>query len=184
MKLQTLRTEQRGLDRALHTGRERFLLELRGLLRRKMGFTDVARDTGLNRESLYRTLAKDGNPRFDTLARLLALLGYRFSVVPIGDRFSGDGRAAAMAAKYVWWQPPERALEDRRVLLAQMMTLGTVADTRWLLARVPESELRSVLLDPPIGVFNGRSWNFWHLRLGLIPTPPLPARRPLRDAPQ
>lgn len=93
------------------------------------------------------------------------------------DRFTSDKRAASMARKYVWWQPPERTLEDRRLFLAQMMTVGTLDDVRWLLARVPASELRRVLHDPPVGVFNGRSWNFWHLRLGLTPTPPLPARR-------
>ena len=57
-----------------------------------------------------------------------------------------------------------------------MMTLGTVDDIRWLLARVSEDELRRVLNDPPIGVFNGRSWNFWHLRLGSVPVPELPTR--------
>ena len=85
-----------------------------------------------------------------------------------------------MARKYVWWQPPERTLEDRRLFLAQMMTLGTAADMRWLLSRVPTSELRRVLRDPPIG---SRSWNFWHLRLGLTPTPDLPARRLPREMP-
>ena len=96
---------------------------------------------------------------------------------------TGDERATAMARKYVWWQPPERTLEDRRPFLAQMMTLGTAADMRWLLSRVPTSELRRVLRDPPIGIFNRRSWNFWHLRLGLTPTPELPARRLPREMP-
>ena len=64
-----------------------------------------------------------------------------------------------------------------------MMTLGTVADIRWLLSRVSTSELRRVLRDPPIGIFNRRSWNFWHLRLGLTPTPELPARRLPREMP-
>ena len=82
-----------------------------------------------------------------------------------------------MARKYVWWQPPEHTLEDRPLFLAQMMNLGTAADVRWLLALVSTSELR----DPPIGVFNPRSWNFWHLRLGLTPTPELPARRLPRE---
>ena len=42
-----------------------------------------------------------------------------------------------MARKYVWWQSPERTLRDRRLLLAQMMTLGTADDARWLVSRVP-----------------------------------------------
>ena len=94
------------------------------------------------------------------------------------DRLSADERAAAMARKYVWWQSPERTLRDRRLLLAQMMTLGTADDARWLVSRVPAApELRGVLRDPPVGVFNRRSWVFWRRRLGLDPAAPLPPRR-------
>lgn len=93
------------------------------------------------------------------------------------DRLTGDERSAAMALKYVWWQPAASTLADRRLLLAQMMTLGTVDDVRWLLARVSEADLRRVLLDPPVGVFNRRSWSFWRGRLGLDPAAGLPARR-------
>ena len=60
----------------------------------------------------------------------------------------GDERAAAMARKYVWWQPPERTLRDRRLLLAQMMTLATVDDARWLVSNVSADELRGVLRPP------------------------------------
>ncbi len=102
----------------------------------------------------------------------------------MADSLTGDERAAAMARKYVWWQPPERTLEDRRLFLAQMMTLGTVADIRWLLSRVQVSELCRILRDPPTGIFNRRSWNFRHLRLGLTPTPKLPTRRPPREMPR
>ena len=93
------------------------------------------------------------------------------------DRLIADERCAAMASKYVWWQPAESTLADRRLLLAQMMTLGTVDDVRWLLARVSEADLRRVLLDPPVGVFNPRSWSFWRRRLGLDPDAGPPARR-------
>ena len=93
------------------------------------------------------------------------------------DGLNGDQRGAAMARKYVWWQPAARTLADPRLLLAQMMTLGTVDDVRWLLARVSEADLRRVLQDPPVGIFNGRSWTFWRRRLGLDPAAELPARR-------
>ena len=62
-----------------------------------------------------------------------------------------------MARKYVWWQPPDRTLADRRLFLAQVMTFGSVDDVRWLLSRVSTDNLRAVLHDPPAGVFNGRS---------------------------
>ena len=81
-----------------------------------------------------------------------------------------------MARKYVWWQPSDRTVADKRLFLAQLMTLGSVDDIRWLLSRVSEESLRGVLRDPPAGTFNGRSWRYWHLRLGCVPIPELPVR--------
>ena len=89
-----------------------------------------------------------------------------------------DCRAAAMARRYVWWQEPRLTLADPRLLIAQVMTLGTLDDVRWLIDRVPSDELRQVLREPPIGIFNERSWRFWHLHLDCRPIPPLPARPP------
>ena len=87
-----------------------------------------------------------------------------------------DERSAAMASKYVWWQGARETLEDPRLLAAQIMTLGTPDDVQWLLGRTSTDALRRVLRDPPIGIFNERSWRFWHLQLGVAPIPPLPAR--------
>ena len=89
-----------------------------------------------------------------------------------------DRRAAALARKYVWWQEPRLTLDDPRLLIAQVMTLGTLDDVRRLIEQVPADELRQVLREPPIGIFNERSWRFWHLRLDCRPIPPLPARPP------
>jgi probable addiction module antidote protein len=44
------------------------------------GMAALAQRTGLSRESLYRTLSKDGNPRLDTLAALLNAFGLRLTV--------------------------------------------------------------------------------------------------------
>ena len=48
-----------------------------------LGMTELARRTGLSRESLYRTLSDKGNPRLDTLASILAAFGLRLSVAPV-----------------------------------------------------------------------------------------------------
>ena len=88
-----------------------------------------------------------------------------------------DCRAAAMASKYVWWQVPRLTLADPRLLIAQLMTLGTLDDVRWLIDQVPADALRRVLRKPPVGIFNERSWRFWHLRLDCRPIPPLPVRQ-------
>ena len=47
-----------------------------------LGMAELARRTGLNRETLYRTLSDKGNPRLDTLGTILHALGLRLSVQP------------------------------------------------------------------------------------------------------
>ena len=84
--------------------------------------------------------------------------------------------AEMLARKYVWWQPPRQTLGEPALLIAQIMTLGVLEDVQWLLGRVSRDALRGVLRDPPVGIFNARSWRFWHLQLGVAPIPPLPAR--------
>ncbi|MYA16207.1 MAG: hypothetical protein F4Z28_05260 [Gammaproteobacteria bacterium] len=82
-----------------------------------------------------------------------------------------------MAQKYVWWKTPTETMAEPGLLLAQMMTMGTLEDVQWMLSFTSSDELRAVLGDPPVGVFNGRSWTYWHRRLNGEPIPPLPTRR-------
>ena len=98
-------------------------------------------------------------------------------VVSLAERLTDDARARKMARKYVWWQPPEATLADARLFLAQLMTIGTVDDVRWLLSVASADDLRSVLREPPVGIFNARSWSFWHLQLGFEAVADLPVRR-------
>lgn len=44
------------------------------------GVTALSRDVDLNRQSLYRTLSEDGNPRLNTLIKILDALGLRIAV--------------------------------------------------------------------------------------------------------
>ncbi|MUV15030.1 addiction module antidote protein [Noviluteimonas gilva] len=52
-----------------------------GEVARARGMSELANRTGLTRASLYKALAEDGNPAFDTLARVLDTLGFRVCVV-------------------------------------------------------------------------------------------------------
>lgn len=45
--------------------------------------TQIARETGLGRESLYKALSIEGNPEFATVLKVLQSLGLRLQVVPI-----------------------------------------------------------------------------------------------------
>ena len=93
------------------------------------------------------------------------------------ERLTVGSQARKLARKYVWWQSPEETLADARLLVAQLMTVGTAEDVRWLLSVASSEDLRCVLRDPPVGIFNARSWSFWHVRLGFDTVPYLPVRR-------
>ena len=55
-----------------------------GDIARARGMTQLARDTGLGRESLYKALSGEGNPSFGTVLKVLAALGLRLTVEPQG----------------------------------------------------------------------------------------------------
>lgn len=48
-----------------------------GDIARAKGMTQVARDTGLSRESLYKALSENGNPSFATVLKVARALGLR-----------------------------------------------------------------------------------------------------------
>ena len=49
-----------------------------GDIARAKGMTQVARDAGLSRESLYKALGENGNPTFATVLKVAKALGLRF----------------------------------------------------------------------------------------------------------
>lgn len=59
---------------------EALLLALRYVAEAQGGLGQLARKTHLNRESLYKTLSKNGNPKLETVGVLLKGLGFQFSV--------------------------------------------------------------------------------------------------------
>lgn len=68
---------------------DRFKLALNNLARaRAGGMKALSEKTNLNREQLYRTLSEKGNPRLDTLGKVLNALGLRLSVEPKKDQKS------------------------------------------------------------------------------------------------
>jgi probable addiction module antidote protein len=57
-----------------------------GEVARAKGMTQIARETGLAREALYRALSEGGKPEFTTVMKVLKALGLRLSAVPAGDK--------------------------------------------------------------------------------------------------
>ncbi len=63
-------------------GREALLSTLRCYAEAK-GMSAIAQQTGLSRESLYRSLSPSGNPTLKTLLALLKAMGLRLGVVRV-----------------------------------------------------------------------------------------------------
>ena len=51
-----------------------------GHIARARGMTQLAKDTGLGRESLYKALSEGSKPRFDTIMRVTKALGLTLTV--------------------------------------------------------------------------------------------------------
>ncbi len=73
------------LNAALEDGDLSLLNEVLGNIARWRGMTEIADKTGLGRESLYKSLSKSGNPRFDTVLKVVKALGYRFELVALEE---------------------------------------------------------------------------------------------------
>ncbi len=71
------------LDEALATNDAAFIADALGVLARAKGMTEVAEVAGLGRQSLYKALAVDGNPRFDTVLKVVSALGLRLSTTAV-----------------------------------------------------------------------------------------------------
>jgi probable addiction module antidote protein len=54
-----------------------------GDIARAKGMTQVARDAGLSRESLYKALGENGNPSFATVLKVVRALGVKFHAEPV-----------------------------------------------------------------------------------------------------
>jgi probable addiction module antidote protein len=54
-----------------------------GDIARARGMTQLARETGLSRESLYRGLSTEGNPEFGTVLKVLHALGIKLEARPL-----------------------------------------------------------------------------------------------------
>ncbi|MHB1564509.1 MAG: addiction module antidote protein [Leptospirillum sp.] len=65
------------LEAALEEGDPTLIASALGDIARAKGMTQIARETGLGRESLYKALSAEGNPEFATVLKVLRSLGLR-----------------------------------------------------------------------------------------------------------
>jgi hypothetical protein len=65
------------IEAALQDGDPALVTAALGDIARAKGMSQVAREAGLGRESLYKALSPSGNPEFATVMRVIAALGLR-----------------------------------------------------------------------------------------------------------
>ena len=80
---------------ALETGDADFVRDALGLVARARGMSEIAKNAGLNRESLYKALGETGNPEFSTVMRIVRALGLTLSARPAATGRTSKRRRVA-----------------------------------------------------------------------------------------
>ena len=68
------------LNVALETNDPKYFAKALGNVARAKGMTSISDASGLGRQALYRSLSEEGNPRIDTLFKVLDTLNIRLAI--------------------------------------------------------------------------------------------------------
>jgi hypothetical protein len=82
----------------------------------------------------------------------------------------------ALAARVIWFEPPDVALRDVLRFMAYAFRYATHEDMKQLRTVLSDVDLREALGDAPPGIIDARSWSYWHVMLGVYPAPAMPRR--------
>ena len=74
------------LAAALEEGDPALVAAALGDIARAKGMTQVAREAGLGRESLYKALSPAGKPEFATVLKVVSALGLQLHAAPAGTK--------------------------------------------------------------------------------------------------
>jgi probable addiction module antidote protein len=80
---------------ALETGDADFVRDALGIVARARGMSEIAKNAGLNRESLYKALGETGNPEFATVMRIVRALGLTLSARSVEKEHKSKKRRVA-----------------------------------------------------------------------------------------
>lgn len=70
------------LEAALEQGDPALVAAALGDIARAKGMSQIAREAGLGRESLYKALSPNGNPEFATIMKVITALGLQLHAAP------------------------------------------------------------------------------------------------------
>jgi len=73
------------LEAAFEEGDPKFIAIALGNIARAKGMTSVAKDAGITREALYKSLSEKGDPKLSTLLGVMKALGLRVTVAPASE---------------------------------------------------------------------------------------------------
>lgn len=68
------------LAAAVESGDPHIVAKAIGIVARAHGMTELARETGMKRQQLYRALGPEGNPTLETMLKVLPALGLRMRI--------------------------------------------------------------------------------------------------------
>jgi probable addiction module antidote protein len=83
------------LSDALQSGDQAYIAHAFGIVARAKGVTQIAEETGLAREQLYRSFSENGNPTLKTLLAVMKALGVELSAQPETKRRARRGLSHA-----------------------------------------------------------------------------------------
>ena len=67
------------LTEAMETGDAKFIASALGVVARSKGMSNIARQTGLAREHLYKSLSETGNPTLETTLAVMKAIGFHLT---------------------------------------------------------------------------------------------------------
>lgn len=85
------------INQALASTDPKAVVDLLGRVAKAHGMSQVAKDTGLAREALYRALSADGNPEFATVLKVMHSVGLRLTADKAGEKLQVQARTETPA---------------------------------------------------------------------------------------
>jgi probable addiction module antidote protein len=74
------------LSEALETGDSEYICHALNTIARAKGMTNIAKETGLGRESLYKAFNGNSKPEFETVRKVIESFGLKLVAEPIEKR--------------------------------------------------------------------------------------------------
>ncbi|XKM42919.1 addiction module antidote protein [Rhizobium ruizarguesonis] len=73
------------MEDAFESGDAGYIAHALGVVAKARGMSRVARDAGVTREALYKSLSEKGDPKLSTLIGVAAALGYKLTATRVDD---------------------------------------------------------------------------------------------------